>query len=155
MKIEYLQKLDLILKVANEQSNNNIYKLAFGMNGETYTGDFFIEVIDSKATTIEFDKRGRFTRTKVGFKEGNGLFNIHVSDEMDIISAQNQILTSSCAYLQLIKTMFNIDNLELTENVLPYIYNVKGISNNVKLDFIEIDSDAHFDFISLIKENER
>lgn len=153
MKIEYLQKLDLILKVANAQSNNNIYKLAFGINGETYSGDFFIEIIDSKATTLQFDKHGEFTKTQVGLKNGNEILNIHVSDEMDMISFQNKKLTASSAYLQLIKSMFNIDNLELTENVLPYIYNVKGVSNNVKLDFIELDNDTHFDFISLIKEN--
>lgn len=152
MDINYLQKLDLLLKVANKNSAGTNYKIVFGLNGQTYTGDFFVEVSDSKATLLEFDCKCEISKSKIGFKQGTGIYDIHVSDEMDCISYQNEHITAPSAYLQLLKSKFDIDNLELSKKIPPYIFNVKNLTSNIVLPFFELDNNTQFDFISIIPE---
>ncbi|MCE4994729.1 hypothetical protein [Staphylococcus xylosus] len=173
MKITYLQKLDFLLKIINAIDKSNKYKLAFGFKGTTYVGDFIpsTDYITPKTWNFkikELDlKKLKDNSIKASQKipytiiEGenddwksiwqNGKGDLFRSDLGKLNEASNQLVDVD--YLKLLNTMLDNHDVIFNDSLLPYIYNVKNLINESPINFMKVDEDAEFDFVSLILED--
>lgn len=173
MNITYLQKLDFLLKIINAIDESNKYKLAFGFKGTAYTGDFIpsndyiqpktwnfkIKEIDIKtlktshlktlSETPYIDIKGENSEWTSIWQCGNG--NLFKSDLGKLKEASKKLVDSD--YLKLLNAMLNSHDIIFSDELPPYIYNVKNLTNPLPINFMKVDEDTEFDFVSLVPED--
>ncbi|MDW3867083.1 hypothetical protein ACO1B2_08205 [Staphylococcus saprophyticus] len=160
MNIRELQKLDFLLKKINSHSKSKEFNIVFSINNELYTGDFIPTIIDNKvqlkdvssldsSDTINIDIKNFDDWVKItDSPDKNGIFD---SDYTKLIKRSNFLQSSE--YLRLLDEMLIKYPIEF-ENPLPtYIYNIKLLNNKLPINFMKIDEDTQFDFVSLVPEN--
>ncbi|MEX6015002.1 hypothetical protein [Mammaliicoccus sciuri] len=161
MNLLELQKIDFLLKKANNHSHNdNPQQLIFSMNGIFYTGDFIpsidnLKVVLSDVLTFESD-----TKKVIGLKNENewkqiaksDISNFDFSDFKKLISRSSH--SDKTYYLQLVIEMSKKYPIEFEETLPNYIYNIKSLSSNPSIDLpiIYVEQNTQFDFISLIPQ---
>lgn len=60
---------------------------------------------------------------------------------------------NSFEYLQLIDILINEYSFDFTHELPTYIYNVKSLTTQLPINFMKVDEDTEFDFISLVPED--
>ncbi|MEX2957011.1 hypothetical protein AB4M78_11310 [Staphylococcus pasteuri] len=160
MKIEYLQKLDFLLKKVNNHNKSKNYKLLFGMNNKIYTGDFipkityenFIEYKDVDA----YDPEDYSLVGIDNFDEWKTIANIKPNSNKSslgkLIDRSSSLVPSD--YFQLLDLTLQNYPIEFEKPLLPYIYNLREIPGKHKFYFVKLDENIEFDFISIVPENE-
>lgn len=173
MDIKYLQKLDFLLKIINSIDGSHKYKLVFGFKGTTYVGDFIpsTDYITPKTWNFKIKELDLETLKDTNLKvlqeipytiiEGenddwksiwqNGKGDFFKSDLGKLNEASNQLVDVD--YLKLLNTMLDNHDIIFNDSLLPYIYNVKNLINELPINFIKVDEDAEFDFVSLIPKD--
>lgn len=173
MDIKYLQKLDFLLKIINSIDGSHKYKLVFGFKGTTYEGDFIpstdyitpktwnfkIKELDLK----ELKDSNLNTLPKIPYTiiEGendewksiwqNGKGDLFKSDLGKLHEASNILVDHE--YLKLLNLMLDNHDIIFNNSLPPYIYNVKSFTSELPINFMKVDEDTEFDFVSLIPEN--
>lgn len=163
MNLLELQKIDFLLKKANNHSHNvNPHQIVFSLNGKFYTGDF-IPFIDENLNVLlpdvtSFDKD---SKKGIGLKNENEWKQIgkYINGDFDSSDFNKLVSLSSHSdksyYLQLVIEMYKKYPIEFEETLPSYIYNVKTFSSDPSIEFpiIHVDQNINFDFISLIPKN--
>lgn len=174
MDITYLQKLDFLLKIINAIDKSNKYKLAFGFKGTPYTGDFIpstdyitpktwnFKIKELDLNTLKDNSLKELQEIPYTIIEGKndewksiwqcGKGDLFRSDLGKLKEASNQLIVSD--YLKLLNTMLDNHDVIFNNSLLPYIYNVENLINKLPINFIKVDKDAEFDFVSLIPEED-
>lgn len=153
MKIKELQKLDLVLNLAHSNNYMSKHIISFGLNGSSYSGDFlpnFTKVEEGRQEHVINLVRGYNTTKEVSLME--------LSNWSDICKLlKNKFNTNSSynsfEYLQLIDILINEYSFDFTHELPTYIYNVKNLNTDSPINFMKVDKDTEFDFVSLIPEN--
>ncbi|MDW4211166.1 hypothetical protein QI209_09150 [Staphylococcus saprophyticus] len=171
MKISELQKLDFLLQIVNAHSDSKEFKLVFGLKGNTYSGNFvpdlktdfalrrfYIKLLDLSGLSDlhEESYEESFKYINVTNNEWKS-FTTHYSGELGktdlgiLIKASNRLL--SVDYLRLLDEILETYNIEFNDTLPPYIYNVKSLTTQLPINFMKVDKDTDFDFISLVSQN--
>ncbi|MDW4220636.1 hypothetical protein QI239_06455 [Staphylococcus saprophyticus] len=161
MNITYLQKLDFLLKNLESRADVKKYKIYFGLNNQVYTGEFIQGVNKSAAIKkdvtnfncdvfnyVNLEDRKAWKKL---FEVHNDLFNPDYTD-FEFVRSRSNILKSH-EYLQLLDVILGKYLISLEDGLLPYIYNVKNLTIESPINFMKVDEDTDFDFVSLLPEN--
>ncbi|PTE85607.1 hypothetical protein BUY79_02340 [Staphylococcus equorum] len=164
MKISELQKLDVLLKRDNDDSRSKNVKIIFGMNGRTLSGDFIPNVkrvSNSSEYKIHFKD---LTTYEDDIDYSIGLTNLEdwsalstkkngqFYSKIETLILKSNKLNSHELYFLLNNTINGI-SIDFESDLQPYIYNVKSLTNQLPINFMKVDEDTVFDFVSLAPEN--
>ncbi|EHJ08907.1 hypothetical protein [Staphylococcus simiae] len=160
MKIEYLQKLDFLLKKVNNHSQSKSYKILFGLNNKIYTGDFIPKV--TYENYIEYKDVDAYNSDEyilISLANINDWKEIANTKPGSNRSSFGKLLDrsayfSSSDYLQLLDITLKAYPIEFKEPLLPYIFNLKMLNGEIASDFIKVNENTEFDFVSIVPENE-
>ena len=172
MKISELQQLDFLLQIVNAHSDSKEFKLVFGLKGNTYSGNFvpslktdfnfrrfYIKLLNLSdlADLHEESYEESFKYINVKNSEWKQ-FTTHHSGELGktdlgiLIKASSRL--SSVDYLRLLDKTSVYYNIEFSETIPPYIYNVNNLVDKLPINFMKVNEDTKFDFVSLVPEKE-
>lgn len=164
MKISELQKLDFLLKRVNEEKDSENYRIVFGLNNQIYVGDFVPKIVNIENTNernIEIKDVTSFesdTNRYINLTNLDNWFALSKRDNAHGVSRMNLLISTSNNsksqdYFSLLN--YTLESYEFDfDNELPhYIYNVKGLATQLPINFMKIDENTKFDFISIVPEN--
>ncbi len=172
MNISELQKLDFLLKIINKVEGSFKYKLSFGFKGQAFIGDFVLNntYLNPKTWNFkikEIDVESLKSKhlsdiNEIPFKyiEGsndewkaiwqNINSNLFRSELGKLFEASNKL--DSYDYLKLLCEFLDIHFIIFDATLPSYIYNIKNLTTQLPINFIKVDENTEFDFISLIPE---
>lgn len=163
MNLLELQKLDFLLKKANNHgSNSNKHQIIFEMNGDIYTGDFIPKLIDMNVLIPDIEAFESDQEKVVSLKNKNEWKKIASSnngsfDDSDL----NKIITRSAHkkplyYFHLVNEISEKYPVEFDTPLPNYIYNIKNLSKELPINIpvIKVSNEFKFDFISIVPIDE-
>ncbi|MDU0444744.1 MULTISPECIES: hypothetical protein [Staphylococcus] len=167
MKLVELQKLDFLLKIVNSHSNSKEHKLVFNLNDNLYAGDFIprikshnmnttfdVELKDNQVFENDIYNYVSVTNNNIfnDLRQRNRVFNksqLGLLIERSHTSNKQEYFDCLFSNYEELKSEFNF-----SDDLPNYIYNIKCLSTNLPINFLKIDKDVIFDFISIIPEDE-
>ncbi|WP_077700398.1 hypothetical protein [Staphylococcus hominis] len=167
MKLVELQKLDFLLKIINSNSNSKKHKLVFNLNNNLYAGDFIPQITshDYNVTyEVALKMNNEFNNDTYDYvsvtnrdiftnlRHKNSVYNkSKLSLLIDRSHENNKQEYFDCLYSNYegLKSEFNF-----SDDLPSYIYNITCLSTNLPINFLKIDENAVFNFISIIPEDE-
>ncbi|MDW3954653.1 hypothetical protein QI305_05145 [Staphylococcus saprophyticus] len=164
MNITELQRLDFLLKRVNEENDSESYKIVIQMNNEFYSCNFIpnIQKLDNtnerKVAFRDFTKNEGDHFTYIDLEDLGTWFKVferpHGSEHSDFnLLKKRSVEYESAAYYTYLLNRLNNHDFKFAEELPPYIYNLKSLTSDFKLDFIKINKNTQFEVISLIPEN--
>lgn len=170
MKISELQKLDFLLKKMDETKNAKNFKISFELNGQLYSGDFIPELYNLNSDNERFVQLKDVTNPEddkykyVKLTDCTPWFNLFKKEfSYDKFNGKSTIgylerrsnNFNSYEYLQLLLVILEDDNFKFNFNEeLPfYIYNVKSLTNPLPINFMKVNEDTEFEFVSLVPKD--
>lgn len=166
MNITYLQKLDFLLKIVNAYEDSKSYKIIFGFKGQTFKGDFVpnnthinVKLRQFKIKLLDInnlDEENKFKIVDSSNSEWKSLWTHHSGDlfqtDLGTLFTFSSELDAN-DYLLLLDEILEAHPVEFNPSLPTYIYNVKSLATQLPINFMKIDENTKFDFISIVPEN--
>ncbi|MDW4362231.1 hypothetical protein QI100_10960 [Staphylococcus saprophyticus] len=161
MNITYLQKIDFLLKHLESRADVKKYNISFGLNNQVYTGEFVQNYSNTAVKIKDVTNYNSDVFEYINLKDQvawSKLFKVHndlidpESTDFETVRLRSNTLKSQ-EYLQLLDFILDKYLICFEDGLPPYIYNVKNLNNKMSVNFMKIDKNTKFDFVSLVSEN--
>lgn len=164
MKIKDLQKLDFLLKRINDDSRSKNFKLVFGLNAQTFSGDLIPKV---KRVSNSSEYQICFKDLKAYENDVETYINLKNVDDWSSLSTkkQNEFYSkietlirrsntlNSFEYNFLLNETINNISIDFDDSLPLYIYNIESLTTQLPINFMKVNKDTEFDFVSLVPED--